>query len=780
MRLFYREPADHWEAALPLGNGRLGAMVWSGVEQEKISLNEDTLWSGYPNCHDIPGAAVHYKKAQQLSMEGKYEEAQIYLEDTFLSKFTQSYLPLGELTLELQHPKGSISGYERELDLDSAVARLQYSVGGVSYCREAFVSAPDQVLVLRLTADEKKAISFRLKITSQLRSFVEASENSLVLYGLAPSQVDPSYVDSENPIIYEEDSSKKGMRFCAQARVLAQGGTVYAQADTVCVEGADAVVILLDAETSFQGAFRQPYLDGKPHLDICRSRISAAQEKSFDSLYQAHVKDYQFYYHRVAFQFAKSEDEKPTMERLAAWEKDVDPGRYALLFQYGRYLMISSSRPGTMPTNLQGIWNQHLRAPWSSNFTININTEMNYWPAETANLSELHMPLLEFLQDLRITGSNTAREHYGARGFTAHHNTDIWALSNPVGEHGRGSAVYAYWPMSGGWLSAHAYEHYLFTNDKDYLREKGYPVIRDAARFYLDVLVEDENGHLIFAPSTSPENAFIYNGKRTAVSKTTAMTMAIVRETLENFVFCCKELGLDEALRLEAEDAIEKLPGYIIGSRGELLEWNEELEEAEPTHRHSSHMYPLYPGHEISLEDTPEYAQACRRTLQLRGDEGTGWALAWRVNLWARLQESEKAYQLLKKALRPVGKEAAMNYSLGGGCYANLFGAHPPFQIDSNFGVCAGIAEMLMQSTMERIILLPAVPTAFGDGSIRGLKARGGLTVSVIFSSDQLREAVIEGNSQSCQERVICYGKYRKKIQIQKDEKVILHEDDFV
>lgn len=780
MKLFYQEPASYWEAALPLGNGRLGAMVWSGIGQEKLSLNEDTLWSGYPRCHDIPGAHEYYKKAQKLAMEGRYGEAQELLEDSFLGAYTQSYLPLGELLLDMRHGTGEATGYTRTLDLETAVSTLEYSLDGVRYKRETFISAPDQVLVMKLSADRKNAISFTASFTSQLRSSVTAEDGILTLEGIAPSQADPSYVSSENPIIYEDDPKKKGMKFCAMLTALTDDGCVSAKDACLTVSDASEVILFWNAETSFNGPFCQPYMSGKPYRTICQERLSAAVKKPYEQLRSDHIRDYQHFYQRVTFEMEASHDDLPTKKRLADWERDVDPGRYALLFQYGRYLMISSSRPGTQPTNLQGIWNQHLRAPWSSNYTININTEMNYWPAETVNLSEFHMPLLDFLLDLRISGAHTAKEHYGARGFVSHHNTDIWALTNPVGDHGRGSAVYAFWPLSGGWLSAHCYEHYLFTLDQVYLREKGYPVIRDAARFYLDVLIEDENGKLIFAPSTSPENAFLIDRNRIAVSRTTAMTMAIVRETLNNLVSCCEILGVDEELKKEAAAAIEKLPDYTIGSRGELLEWNEELQESEPEHRHSSHMYPLYPGHEISPEKTPEYADACRRSLLLRGDEGTGWALAWRVNLWAHLHDGEKAYQLLKKALRPVGDDAALNYSKGGGCFINLFGAHPPFQIDSNFGVCAGIAEMLMQSTTDTVELLPAVPAAFGRGSITGLKARGGLTVSVRFDSDMLLEAVLEGNPELDLERVVFWRGKKKAVLLKKGEKLILHKEDFI
>lgn len=471
-----------------------------------------------------------------------------------------------------------------------------------------------------------------------------------------------------------------------------------------------------------------------------------------------HEADYRFYFDRVSMELGPDEDDIPTPQRLARWDEDVDPQRYALLYQYGRYLIISGSRPGTQPTNLQGIWNHHLRAAWSSNFTININTEMNYWPVETANLPEFHQPLLAFLCDtLRFTGAHTALTHYGARGFVSHHNTDIWGLSNPVGEHGKGTASYAFWPLSAGWLSAHAYDHYLFTGDKEYLRKTGYPIIRDAARFFLDVLTENTEGQLMFSPSTSPENTFIYQGEHIAVAETTTMTMSIVRETLENAAACCRVLDIDADLSSELQKALSNLPEFKIGSRGELLEWNEELKESDPEHRHTSHLYPLYPGHQITPETTPELAQACRRTLELRGDESTGWALAWRISLWAHLQDGERAYKVLKKQLRPIHSGISQISLSGGGSYPNMFGGHPPFQIDSNYGACAGIAELFLQSWNGQILLLPALPTAFANGSIKGLRARGGITVDIKFTNGKLEQATFTKTTPGNGKFTFCY-----------------------
>ena len=745
MELWYDSPAKYWEEALPLGNGRIGAMVWSGVNQEKVSLNEDTLWSGYPQEHNIAGADKHYKAARDMAMKGEYKEAQKYIEKYMLGQYTQSYLPMGELVLNMENSAGEAEKYRRSLSLEDAVSRLQYTLEGVTYKRESFVSAADQSMIMKLDADKLGMISFTANITSQLKSNVKCDGNTLILDGIAPSQVDPSYVSSENPIVYEDEPEKKGMRFITAVSFEAVGGEITESAGSICVKGADCVVIRLCSQTSFNGAFHQPFTDGKDYSAICSKDMQNVQEQEYSRLKQRHIEDYQQYYNRVSISLGDDKSQLTIPERLKNWDKDEDMGRYALLFQYGRYLIISGSRPGSQATNLQGIWNQHLRAPWSSNFTVNINTEMNYWPVEAAGLPEFHAPLFDLVNTLRVTGANTAKVHYDAQGFVCHHNTDIWGLSNPVGNHGEGTATYAFWPMSAGWLSSHGYEHYMFTQDKEFLKETAYPAIKDAARFYLDVMIEDTDGTLIFAPSTSPENRFVYEGESVGVSKTTTMTTAIIRETLKNAVACCDILGIDKEFREEAANAFEKMPEYKIGSRGELLEWSEEYEEDEPAHRHNSHLYPLYPGHEITASDSPKLADACRRTLDLRGEEGTGWALAWRINLWARLGDGEKAYRFLKKQLRPTSAAAEdVNYQGGGGCYINLFGAHPPFQMDSNFGVCAGITEMLLQSSENVIHLLPALPKAMQEGSVAGLRARGGAEVDLCFNEGKLQKAKIK------------------------------------
>ncbi|MDR1642151.1 MAG: glycoside hydrolase family 95 protein [Clostridiales bacterium] len=744
MELWYSKAASSWEEALPLGNGRIGAMVWSGEALEKISLNEDSLWSGYPQDHNIPGADEAFFKAQSLAQEGKYRESQALVEEGMLGHFTQSYLPLGDLLLDFGAKDAS--EYRRSLCLDTAVSRVSFKIGDATFYRESFVSYPDQALVIRISADKPGAVSFSARFDSKLRYSVAALESLLVLDGIAPSEARPSYVDSDDPIIYEEDPAKKGMRFMALADFDAVGGKVWAEGESIRVGEADSIVIRLCARTSFNGPFSQPYTDGAPYEDNCKTDLQNALKIGYDELFKRHVVDYSEMFKRVELYLGLGREELPLPERLADWESaEHDPALFALLFQYGRYLLISSSRPGTSPANLQGIWNEHLRAPWSANYTININTQMNYWPAEAANLSDCHEPLLDFLETLRKTGAESAKIFYKAGGFVAHHNSDIWGLSSPVGEGKKGAACYGFFPLAAGWLSAHAFDHYLYAQDKDYLKSKAWPILKEAAMFFLDSLAEDQ-GTLSFVPCTSPENSFRLDGDSLAVSKTSTMATAIIRETLSNALKAAEILNEDKDFRDRLNQAISRLPSYAIGSRGELLEWSEELEEVEPDHRHTSHLYPLYPGREITPGKTPDLAAACRRTLDLRGDESTGWALAWRINLFARLRDAERSYSFLRKLLRPVGG-TGINYHNSGGCYPNLFAAHPPFQIDANFGACAGIAEMLLQSDENEITLLPALPKALNTGFVKGLRARGGIGVSIYFKDGYLESAELLLNS---------------------------------
>ena len=722
--LWYQSEAKVWDEALPLGNGRIGAMVFSGVSSEKICLNDDTLWSGYPKDHNIPGAAEDYKIAQQLAMEGKYKEAQELIEARLLGENTERYLPMGDLILEMDEHEAEITNYRRELNLENAIHTLQYTnAEGIEYKRESFISAPDQVLVTRLTTNNPCNLNLTARFESKLHHIITVKGKSMIIDGMTEGHD-------------ETDPTKQGIRFAAIANFEITGGTTMQENSTLRIQDATEITIRLCCRTNFADSFTPPGVANIPYFHKTEKDLETALIHNYQTLKTRHIDDYQALYNRVDINFGKSLSHMPTPQRLDGWDStENDPDIFALLFQYGRYLMISGSRPGTQALNLQGIWNPHMFPPWNSDYTTNINAEMNYWPAEVTNLSECHEPLISLITRLRTTGAKTAKLHYNAGGFTVNHNTDIWAMSTPV-ESVPTCARWAFWPLGAGWLSAHAFDHYQYNMDEKYLRDTAFPIVKDAARFFLDVLVEDTDGTLIFAPSTSPENEFIHAGGNYSVSKTATMTTAIIKETLQNAITCCKILDTDPQFKAEAQAALDRLPAYKIGSRGELLEWSEELPEAEPTHRHTSHLYPLYPGNEI-VPNTP-LADACAKTLELRGEESTGWALAWRICLYARMLDSERAFSFLKKQVRPCE-------GWRGGCYPNMFGSHPPFQIDSNFGATAGIAEMLLQSPRPGVIhLLPALPKVLSTGYVKGLRAKGGITVSIYLENGQLKKAELE------------------------------------
>ena len=717
MRLWYQSPAEDWNSALPLGNGKLGAMVFGGPVAERIQLNEDSVWSGGFRDRVNPDCKNNLPEIRRLLREGDIAQAEnlATLAMAGTPEFERMYQTLGDIYLTMENQAGEVEHYTRQLDLDNALCTVSYNSGGVDYTRETYISAPHNVMVVRLGSSRKGGVSFQVRMHRG-------------------RYTDGTFQDKEQNAIYY--TGGEGIRFCSMLRASAVGGTVEVVGEYLVVKNADQATLTWTAATTYR--VEDP-------VEECRRVLDAASLPERE-LWQAHLQDYQTLYNRARLTLAADSalEVLPTDARLARVQNgEEDLGLVALYFAFGRYLTIASSRPGSLPSNLQGVWNGQLQPAWDSKYTININTEMNYWPVEVCNLSQCHLPFFDLLERMYPRGQEVAQKMYGARGFVAHHNTDIWGLSNPVGNHGRGTGSYAYWPLSAGWLCSHAFEHYLFTQDKDFLRETGYPIIRDAGRFFLDVLIENAEGKLIFSPSTSPENVFIYNGKRCSVAETTTMTMAIVRETLENLAACCQILDTDPDLAKEVHAALERLPQFKIGSRGELLEWNEELEEAEPEHRHTSHLYTLYPAHLISTDGTPQLANACRRTLELRGDESTGWALAWRISLWAHLHDGEHAYQVLKKQLRPIDGSLPQYSLSGGGSYPNMFGGHPPFQIDSNYGACAGIAELFLQSWDGNIDLLPAVPKALGTGTIRGLRARGGVTVDLDFRDGKLEQAVL-------------------------------------
>lgn len=784
--LWYTTPATAWEEALPVGNGRLGAMVFGYRGTERIQFNENTLYSGGPQ----PDLGIDIRKdlgtVRRLLGDGKNAEAGELIQKNWIGRLNEAYQPFGDVYIDMGDSLG-ISGYRHSLDMENAIVTTSYRKDGATIKREVFASYPDQAIVIHIEAD-RPVLDFTA-YTGSVHPVVTCCENGeFVMKGHAPAhaqrrdianmrefhteRLHPEYFDKDgnvirdDRIIYGTGPDGMGMKFESVLVPFSyKDGSLTATDRGIRAEGCSEVTLLLYAATGFNGFDKSPSLEGKdPHAEIAKHRSPLAgttedraadaagktaddSRGSYTSIKKAHTEDFSRLFNRVSLKLPADEarEKMPTDQRLKAYGREEDPGLVARIFQYGRYLMISGSRPGGQPLNLQGLWNDRLLPPWNSGYTLNINLEMNYWPAEVCNLSECHLPLFSLIREISENGEKIAKDMYGLDGWAIHHNISIWREGYPSD----GFVYWFFWNMSGPWLCSHIWEHYLYTGDRDFLAEY-YPVMKGAAEFCSGWLVENKDGKLVTPAGTSPENAYLMpDGTPASVCEGSTMDQAIIRNLFCNTIAAAEELDTDEDFRKGLSAKLEKLRGYTTGSDGRILEWDKEYTESEPQHRHISHLFGLYPGNDIAGSE--ELCEAARKSLEVRGNEGTGWSMAWKTALWARLHDAAMADETLRNLIGYV--EPGGSSSTGGGLYRSLLNALP-FQIDGNFGITAGVAEMLLQSHNGYIELLPALPESWSRGSVKGLKARGNITVGIDWSGDSVSATLESGSDRTVE--VVC------------------------